>query len=103
VGVRGKGELSSPGVIGGPASCERYSPASLGELPSAESRAILTPYLTTAGLKEEARVAAAAIAEKIVASHPAEVAAAMKQVQTNNPQLAARVRKLLARAQVPEH
>jgi len=76
---------------------QRLALATLGELPSAESLALLMPYLSSEGLKEEASIAAVAIAEKIVASHPAEVAAAMKQVQTNNNQLAARVRQLLAR------
>ena len=57
------------------------------------------PYLSRAGFKDEAGVAAVGIAEQIVASHPAEVAEAMKQIQTNNEQLAERVRQVLA--QVP--
>jgi hypothetical protein len=56
------------------------------------------PYLTDEGLKEEASGAAVAIAERIIGSHPAEVAQAMKQVQTiANKELAERARKLLAR------
>ena len=53
---------------------QRLALATLGDLPSAESLALIKPYLTVEGLKEEASVAAVAIAEKIVASHPAEVA-----------------------------
>lgn len=68
----------------------------LGNIPSAESLALVMPYLAGEGLKEEASVAAVAIGEKIVASHPAEVAEAMKQVQTGNNELAARARKLSA-------
>jgi HEAT repeat protein len=71
--------------------------AILGNLPSAESLALVRPFLTGEGLKEEASVAAIAIAEQIVASHPAEVAEAMKQVQTNNKDLAGRARQLLTR------
>lgn len=73
--------------------------AALGAIPSAESLALIKPYLTVEGLKEEAGVAAVAVAEKIVASHPAEVAAAMPLVHTNDKQLAKRVRKVLE--QVP--
>ena len=70
--------------------------ATLGGLPSAESLALVTPYLTREELKEEASAAAVAIAEKIVASHPEQVAEAMKQVRTNNNKLAERARQLLA-------
>ncbi len=75
---------------------QRLALAALGELPSVESLAVIRPYLTGEGLKEEASVAAVAVAEKIVTSHPAEVAAAMRQVQTSNSQLAERARKVLA-------
>ena len=80
---------------------QRLALATLGDLPSAESLALVMPYLTGEGLKEEASVAAVAIAEKIVANHPTEVAEAMKQIPMNNNQLAGRVRQLLAR--VPDH
>ena len=76
---------------------QRLALAALGGLPNVESLALIRPYLTIEGLKEEASVAAVAVAEKIVASHPAEVAEAMKQIQTNNKQLAGRVRQVLAR------
>ena len=76
---------------------QRLALATLGDLPSADSLALVLPFLNREGLKEEASVAAVAIAEKIVASHPEEVAEAMKQVQTNNNQLAGRARQLLAR------
>jgi HEAT repeat protein len=76
---------------------QRLALAILGNLPSAESLALVAPYLTDDGLKEEAGGAAVAIGEKIVDQKPAEVAKAMKQVQTANAKLADRVRKLLAR------
>lgn len=70
--------------------------ATLSGLPSAESLALVMAYMTREELKEESSAAAVAIAEKIVASHPAEVAEAMKQVWTNNDKLADRARQLLA-------
>lgn len=76
---------------------QRLALAALGELPSVESLALIRPFLAGEGLKEEASVAAVSVAEKIVASHPAEVAEAMKQIQTKDPQLAGRVRQVLAR------
>jgi HEAT repeat protein len=70
----------------------------LGTIHSAESLALVMPFLASEGAKEEAGVAAVAIAEKIVASHPAVVAEAMRLVETsNNKELAARARQLLAR------
>ena len=69
----------------------------LGGLPSVESLAMITPYLTSEGLQEEAGSAAVVIAEKIVATHPADVVAAMKKVQTKDKNLAARVEALLKR------
>jgi len=70
--------------------------ATLGGLPSAESLALVMAYMTREELKEEASAAAVAIAEKIVAGHPEQVAEAMKQVRTNNNKLAERARQLLA-------
>jgi len=70
--------------------------ATLSGLPSAESLALVTTYLTGEELKEEASAAAVAIAEKIIAGHPEQVAEAMKQVRTNNNKLAERARNLLA-------
>jgi HEAT repeat protein len=77
---------------------KRLALAILGDIPSADSLALVMPHLSSEGLKEEASVAAVAIGEKIVSSHPAEVAEAMKRVQTNNNQLAGRARQLLARS-----
>lgn len=77
---------------------QRLALAILGGIPSAESLALVTPFLTREGLKEEASGAAVEIAEKIVASHPAEVAQAMTQVQsTSNKELGGRARQVLAR------
>ncbi len=73
--------------------------ATLADLPTAESLALVVPYLRRGELREEANIAAVAIAQKIVDRHPAEVAEAMKQVQTGNNWLADRARQLLARAQ----
>jgi HEAT repeat protein len=75
---------------------QRLVLATLGGLPSAESLALVVAYMTREELKEEANVAAVAIAEKIIAAHPAEAAEAMKLVQTNNNELAERARQLLA-------
>lgn len=75
---------------------QRLLLATLGGLPSVESLGLVVPYLSQASLREEASVAAVGIAEKIAARHPAEVAEAMKQVETKNKALAGRVRKLLA-------
>ncbi|NQV36062.1 MAG: DUF1080 domain-containing protein [Phycisphaeraceae bacterium] len=77
---------------------QRLVLAVLGQLPSAESLAIVMSYLTQEALKNEASVTAVGIGENIVATYPAEVAEAMKQIQTNNDKLAARVRALLASA-----
>ena len=76
---------------------QRLVLSTLGELPSPESLALLTPFLADEGLKEEASGAAVEIAEKILATHPAAAARALKQVKTGNNQLAGRVRQLLAR------
>ncbi len=75
----------------------RLALAVLGGLPCAESLTLVMPYLTQEALQEEASVAAVGIAEKIIASHPADVAEAMKQVRTKNKELAGRTRSLLAR------
>lgn len=78
---------------------QRLALAALAGIPCAESLALIQPYLTGGGLKPEASIAAVTVAEKIVAGHPAEVAEAMKAIQTDNAQLAQRVRQVLA--QVP--
>lgn len=78
---------------------QRLALSTLGGLPCPESLALVVPYLSRSGFEDEAGVAAVSIAEKIVTSHPAEVAAAMPRVQTKHEQLAARVRQVLS--QVP--
>jgi len=74
--------------------------AALGGIPMAEALALVTPHLASADLKGEAGLAAVAIAEKIVGSHPAEVAAAMQQViqATPNDRVANRAKALLSQA-----
>jgi HEAT repeat protein len=76
---------------------QRLALATLGSLPSTESLALVVPFLSDKELTEEASGAAVEIAEKIIDRNPAEVARAMKQVQTTNKELAERARKLLAR------
>jgi HEAT repeat protein len=72
----------------------------LGTLPTAEALALVSPCLEDKALKEEASIAAVAIAEKIIARHPTEVAKAMEKVtqETRNKTLAREARKLLDQA-----
>jgi len=74
--------------------------AALGSIPSPEALALVAPHLENPALKEEASVAAVAIAEKIVQSHPAQVAEAMQQASTatTNAKLANRAKALLGQA-----
>ncbi len=76
---------------------KRLALAALGNLPTAGSLALIRPYLSGEGLKEEASAAAVAVAEKIVANSPGDVAEAMQQVQTGNKELAERARNVLAK------
>lgn len=69
----------------------------LGGLPCPESLTLILPYLSREGLMAEASVAAVTVAEKIVDSHPTEVAAALARVSTNDASLAKRVRQVMAR------
>jgi len=55
-------------------------------------------YLTTPRLKEVACVTAVSIAEKIVDTQPAAVAAALEQVSPKNRRMAERAKELLAQA-----
>lgn len=71
----------------------------LGQLHCPESLALVRTYLNQPGFIAEASVAAVGIAEKIVSRHPAEVAATMPLVSTNDVSLAQRVRQVMA--QVP--
>ncbi|MBM3495082.1 MAG: DUF1080 domain-containing protein, partial [Armatimonadetes bacterium] len=74
--------------------------AVLGETPSAPSLALVVPHLTDGEAREEAGLAAVAIADRIVPDHPADVAEAMSLVQTNDPALATRARQLRDRAAI---
>jgi len=76
----------------------RLALAALGEVPTAESLALVMPYLSAGNLKEEASIAAISIAAKIVGRHPAQVAAAMQQVTTSDNKLAQQAKRLLAQA-----
>ncbi|MCX7047393.1 MAG: HEAT repeat domain-containing protein [Candidatus Sumerlaeota bacterium] len=77
---------------------KRLALAALGAIQTADSLALIAPFLTEPGLKAEAAIAAVAIAEKIVESHPAEVAAAMAKVDTGNLKLAKRAKDLANQA-----
>ncbi len=72
----------------------------LGRNPSAESLSLAVPHLDSAALKEAASAAAVAIAEKILDSHPAQVAEAMPKVlqATADGELTGRAKRLLNRA-----
>ena len=74
--------------------------SALGNVPTVEALALVTSHLDNAALKEEACLAAVAIAEKIAAGHGAEVTAAMKQVAklTANKKLAARANAIARQA-----
>ncbi len=74
--------------------------SALGNVPSSGSLAVVTAHFEDPVLKEEACLAAVAIAEKIASSHGAEVTAAMTQVAklTANEKLAARAKALARRA-----
>jgi HEAT repeat protein len=74
--------------------------ASLGSVPSAEALALVMPNLDSPDLKEEASLAAVEIAEKIVDTNAAVVAAAMPKVQkaTANKQVLKRANEALAKA-----
>jgi hypothetical protein len=72
--------------------------SALGDIPSANSLAMVVPFLTAPGLKEEACVAAVTISEKIVEKNPSEVAAALSQVAPKNARLAKYAKDLLAQA-----
>jgi hypothetical protein len=70
--------------------------AALGKVRSVDSLALVSPYLDSPALKEEAALAAVAIAENLPAPRPAQVASAMRRVVkiTANAQLAQRAQAL---------
>jgi len=77
---------------------KRLALAALGDIATVESLELVMPHLREGNLKEEASNAAVAIAEKIVARHPAEVAKAMQQVSPSDRKLAQQAKRLLAQA-----
>jgi hypothetical protein len=74
--------------------------SALGNVATIDALALVTPNLDVPALKEEACLAAVAIAGKIASGHGAEVAAAMKQVAklTTNKKLAARANAIARKA-----
>ena len=79
---------------------KRLALSALAAIPTPEALALVTPHLASPALKEEASLAAVAIAEKILRRHPAQVAKAMETVRktTANPQTAKDAARLLAQA-----
>jgi hypothetical protein len=76
---------------------KKLAMAALAAIPTVDALALVAPHLSEPALKEEASLAAVAIAEKIVRSHPAQVAKAMETVtqETANRTLAKQARRLL--------
>jgi HEAT repeat protein len=74
--------------------------SALGNVATADALALVASHLEDSNLKEEACLAAVAIAEKLVSSHRPEVAAAMGKVAklTANQKLAARANALVRQA-----
>jgi HEAT repeat protein len=74
--------------------------SALGNVATIDALTLVTPNLDVPALKEEACLAAVAIAGKIASGHGAEVAAAMKQVAklTTNKKLAARANAIARKA-----
>lgn len=73
---------------------------SLTRFPSAASLKMITPYLSSPALKEEASAAAVMICEKIVNTERAVVAAAMPKIlaATTNQEIAKRAKVVIAQA-----
>jgi len=72
----------------------------LGRYPTAESLALVVPYLDSATLKGAAAAVAVAIAEEVVESHPTPVAEAMKKAaEAADAEVAQKARGLLRRAE----
>lgn len=71
---------------------KRLALSALGNVPTVETLTLVMSHVEDLSLKEEACLAAVAIAEKIASAHRAEAAAAMKQVArlTTNKKLGAR-------------
>ena len=78
----------------------RLALSALGNIPALEALKLAGSYLDKASLKEEACLAAVAIAEELAKAHPDQVAEVMKQVTkaTKNPALLKRARKLSGQA-----
>ena len=74
--------------------------SALGNVPTADALALVATYLDTPALREEAGVAAVAIAEKLPNSHDARLTTVMKQVAktTANKKLAARANAVVRKA-----
>jgi len=75
--------------------------AALGGLGTPDALALVMPHLAAPDLKEEACLAAVAVAQRIVASDPAKVAEAMEKVvaATTNEQVSMRAKDVLKQAQ----
>lgn len=73
--------------------------SALGNVPTVDALTLVTSHLDNPELKEEACLAAVAIAEKIASEHGAEATAAMRQVAnaTTNKKLAAQASAIARR------
>ena len=75
----------------------------LRNVPTVEAITVVTPFLDTPELTDEAAAAILGIGDKIAQQHPAEVAAAMNKVLavTKTPNLVEHARAILTRVQKP--
>lgn len=71
--------------------------SALAQIPTLEALALVEPCLADPELKDEAAIAAVAIAGKLAQSNPAEVAKAMRQVSSSDPKVTRAARQLLAK------
>ncbi|MCX7885713.1 MAG: HEAT repeat domain-containing protein [Verrucomicrobiae bacterium] len=71
--------------------------SSLGQIASPDALAMVLSFLDTPRLRETANMTAVNIAEKLVETHPAAVAAALERVKPKNKRVAERAEELLER------
>ena len=83
---------------------KRLALAALGEIPCAESLAMVMPEITNAAVRAEACLAAVAIAKELAEKEPELVADAMRRVvaAADNEQLARRARALIRETRKPD-
>jgi HEAT repeat protein len=77
---------------------KRLALAALGDIPTAESLALVATHLSDKALNEEACNAAVSIAQKIIEKNPAAVADVLKKVSPKNKRLNQQAKTLLEQA-----